>query len=743
MLAGLNVQSQSIEVTNISAEYACVGSRVTVTFKTTNGKGNSTWFNTTTDFRVQLLQGTSNIAIGAIFQINTDFGKNDAVTINLKTTYTIPSSLSPGSYSIAIVSINPGISGTQGKLDFTVNDPGRWTGAVNSDYLNPGNWACGIIPDFTRNVSIPAVVPAPVVTAGTGLSNNLTIQANASLTVNSALNVVGNITNDGTLDVSAGSVSLGGSTARTIPSNLFAGNIIKDLTLNNVAGTSLTGPLKVSGILKALNGTFNTGGFLTLLSNSTKTAQIDGSGTGTVLGNLTIQGYLPSGYGYKYLSSPFQAAMVNELAAEVNLTDPFPTVYRYQEDKETAGWVNYVNPSGLLSPMQGYAFNLGSSAEPKTIEMSGVVNNGTLSINLSNNNRLYTQGFNLVGNPYPSPVDWNTAGGWVKTNIDNALYYFKAGGTSVYDGVYGSYVNGISTDGGISNNIIPAMQGFFVHVSNGIYPVSATLGINNSARTTLHPAARILKGKGQKLSSTSSGFHHSDGSGSKTSLRMQAEYDQGALISDQTVIYFDDEASHKFDRAYDALKLMNTDTSVPNLYTISSDAQNLSINALPNSADSVRTVPIGLRVEKSGFVDLSVSSLDDLPYGLKVYLMDAQSNILQNLNQNPAYRVNITAGTYEERFSILFSLKDLTIPQLSKDLFSAHYANGKFVYQLKGNAENSKASIIVSNMNGQVMHRSDFRGADRRELPINLSPGIYVVTCLSEIGIESKKALVN
>ena len=54
---------------------------------------------------------------------------------------------------------------------------------------------------------------------------------------------------------------------------------------------------------------------------------------------------------------------------------------------------------------------------------------------------------NLVGNPYPSAIDWDASSGWTKTNIDNAIYFFKASGTDQYGGTYSSYVNGVSSDG--------------------------------------------------------------------------------------------------------------------------------------------------------------------------------------------------------------------------------------------------------------------------------------------------------
>src|SRR5690606_10299861 len=96
----------------------------------------------------------------------------------------------------------------------------------------------------------------------------------------------------------------------------------------------------------------------------------------------------------------------------------------------------------------------------------------------------FTRGFHLIGNPYPSPIDWNASEGWTKLNVENGIYFFTAG-TTQYTGTYTSYVNGISSTDGKSSNIIPSMQGFFVKVTNpaaGASKVTGSLSINNKAR---------------------------------------------------------------------------------------------------------------------------------------------------------------------------------------------------------------------------------------------------------------------
>ena len=159
----------------------------------------------------------------------------------------------------------------------------------------------------------------------------------------------------------------------------------------------------------------------------------------------------------------------------------------------------------------------------------------------------------MSGNPYPSPIDWDAASGWTKTNIDNALYYFRASTTDEYGGTYSTYINGISSDG-LATAIIPSMQGFFIHVSDGSYPVTGTLGLNNSVRVTdlTHP------------------FVKSEEKSSIPLIRLGATFADDTASTDPMVIYFDEKAQTGFDTYLDARKLMNTDYNVPNLYAFGS-----------------------------------------------------------------------------------------------------------------------------------------------------------------------------
>jgi len=601
-----------------------------------------------------------------------------------------------------------------------------WTGAVSTSWYLTGNWLPAAIPTAITNVTIPSgLTNYPLINSGIAAANNVTIQAGATVTVsNATLQINGVITNSGSFTATSGTIELNGVAAQVIPAAAFTSNTLLHLTVNNTAGVTLQGILNISGILKVTSGQLNTGGFLTLLSTAAKTALIDGNGAGQVSGNVTVQRYLPNAFGYKYISSPFQAATVNELADDINLNASFPSLYRYVENRASSGWVAYTNPSGLLTPMTGYTAQMGTSNSPVTVDITGVVNNQTITAPaLTNNNQPYTQGFNLVGNPYPSPVDWDIAAGWSRTNIDNAIYYFNAGAADQYTGTYSSYINGVSSDG-VASNVIAAMQGFFVHVTNGTFPVTGTLSVNNNAR----------------INNLSPVFHRV--SQTMPVLRISAAFADDGLAADRLVVYFDAAASPSFEKSMDALKLMNTDPAVPNIYALSADKAHLSINAWPQFPDSTDVIPLGLKTERAGWITFNTEDIERIPQQLHIYLKDEVTGKSEELRQYARYRVYLDAGTYEQRFSLVFRNNGTVSPPSPEPVFRA-YSVGKMLYGYFDKVPGEKCRITVSNLLGQVLWRKDVTGNGQHVIGAQYSSGLYIVSFYTDDKVVSRKVFIN
>jgi len=79
--------------------------------------------------------------------------------------------------------------------------------------------------------------------------------------------------------------------------------------------------------------------------------------------------------------------------------------------------------------------------------------------------------------------------------------------------------------------------------------------------------------------------------------------------SDAAVIYFDESAPKTFDEQLDALKLMNTNSDVPSLYSVSPDSAKLSIRALTYPVDSLTVLPLGLKTEKEGWITFNAKDI--------------------------------------------------------------------------------------------------------------------------------------
>lgn len=605
----------------------------------------------------------------------------------------------------------------------TVMDQSIWTGAVSTDWYNSANWRCGNVPDPETDVVIRAATRQPVISTGTASAKSIYIASSAQISLSSTLEISGGLSGSGTISAASGHIVCNGSAAQSIPANFFTSNTIRNLTVNNSAGVTLLGALNVSGIVKSVSGTLASAGYLSLLSTASGCALIDGSGGGTVSGNVTMQRYLSSGYGYKYVSSPFQSATVGEFAQEVDLDADFPTFYAHDENQETSGWIDYTDESGSLQPLIGYAANFGDQSSPKTVSLTGIVSNGTISLSaLYNHNKAYTQGFHLVGNPYPSPIDWNAGAGWTKSNIDNAIYYFNAGSSDQFAGSYSSYINGVSSDG-VAGSIVPSMQGFFIHVSNGSFPVLGSLTVNNAARTNnLTPV-----------------FHKTSAS-AQSVIRLQLMPDGDSLHRDQAAVYFDEEATASYDKELDALKLLNTDERYPNLYAYSSDMERLSIASVPSPAGNEdMVIPLGIKCQKSGAYVFTLTSAEHLPKGMSIFLADRGNGSVHKLSSQKQLFLNLQQGTNAKRFFLIFSRKNkVSMPAVSNEAMA--YVSGSSLFVV---AENDGEVLSMYNMSGQKVLSRELHSNGLHEVGLHFATGVYIVVLNGSEGKRVKKIYVS
>ena len=101
-------------------------------------------------------------------------------------------------------------------------------------------------------------------------------------------------------------------------------------------------------------------------------------------------------------------------------------------------------------------------------------------------------GWNLVGNPTPSTIDWNSSSGWTKTNMDGTIY--------IWDPATSSYKTWNGTTGNLGSGKIAPFQAFWVKANASSPSLKGDNGVKTSGGSFLGKIAA----RNSKLASASS-----------------------------------------------------------------------------------------------------------------------------------------------------------------------------------------------------------------------------------------------
>lgn len=225
----------------------------------------------------------------------------------------------------------------------------------------------------------------------------------------------------------------------------------------------------------------------------------------------------------------------------------------------------------------------------------------------------------------------------------------------------------------------------------------------------------------------------------KPLFRISARF-KGALDDDPATIYFDQKNSAEFHKDFDALKLMNTDQSVPSLYIFSADAKRLSIMGLPVQGITDMSVPLGIKTSRAGVISLNVQALQSLPYSY-IYLQDLVKKSVQEIHQNTQLSIQLGSGQTENRFILLFRNKQyegISAPSVWKA-----YSSGGKVYITLDSISGLSGQLSIISMSGQQIYRQELSNAGLHTLSPPVSPGIYILSFLSSTGNHTKKIILG
>ncbi len=134
-----------------------------------------------------------------------------------------------------------------------------WIGVVSTNWNTPGNWSTNAVPTSASDASIPAIaIHQPTVNelpATPAVCRNLSILKGSTLTLPSGkdLSVSGSWLNNGSCNFDESSkVTFNGSSAQGISGS--GTNTFGNLTIDNIAGITLSSNIRANGTLDFLNG---------------------------------------------------------------------------------------------------------------------------------------------------------------------------------------------------------------------------------------------------------------------------------------------------------------------------------------------------------------------------------------------------------------------------------------------------------------------------------------------------------
>ncbi|MCX6229266.1 MAG: hypothetical protein NTV75_08870 [Bacteroidia bacterium] len=497
-----------------------------------------------------------------------------------------------------------------------------------------------------------------------GISGNTTINNGGSFTVSTYCS----LTFNGLLTINNG----GSYSNSTTTGVVLKGGITNGSSGTFTAGTGIytfnTNSQEINGILAIPNVTINASAILTItrssalavsgtLTNSAGNGglvlQSDATSTASLIHSsadvpATVQRYISgAAEAWHFLSSPVSTQSISGTwlpsgtyggtggtGYDLYLWDEPKSCWKY---KLNAKWDSLNGGSNNFNVGRGYLYSVQATNPTKIF--SGNLNNGTQSIALKYaGTDLTVKGFNLVGNPYPSSIDWQASSGWTRTNLttsgsgyDMWIYNPATSNYGVINSASGTGTNSVT-------RYIAPMQGFFVRAAS-----SGTLGMTN--------AIRVANG--------ASDWKSASFDPDVLSITVASEQNSG---SDEARLLFGYPQNQE-----GAPKLFSPATTAPSLY-LAEGTKNYTLRYLSDTLVN-REVAVLFKPGTTGRYTLT---FDFDPALFKtVILEDRQAKTVQNLNSQSTYRFSASAADQPNRFLLHFApIKEFQILELPAKISS-------------------------------------------------------------------------
>jgi|GEM_PF-648453 len=466
---------------------------------------------------------------------------------------------------------------------------------------------------------------------------------------------------------------------------------------------------------------------------------------------------------YTYWSTPVEGQILKNTA-----TGSGPTTYTtggFSEGTPNNRIYDYYEPTdnfkatadANFTTAKGYAIR-GKNSYSTTLhtldtslKFTGVANNGVYSIGIQKSKNTtagtppttYTHGYNLIGNPYPSNINFITfynleRDGVKNSDVINAKAWFWTNsspsvtqGGSAYSG--NNYAT-ITLAGGASpttvnsttgtptpNEFIKVGQGFIVEMlgtpPTGTTPNTATLKFDNTIRTN-----------------NSTGHFYNNNKSTDAINRYWVKLVSPENIVNTILLAHMDGATNNYDANYDAELLTVGDDS----FYSKLNTQKLQIQARSNPLNNDDIIALGTKYATSGIYKISLGNKEGIfATDHKIYLKDKLTNSYTDLTADD-YSFAANKGIDENRFEIVYK-EDAVLGTdvITKSDFTVYKDGESYI------VKSSKAlgKIEVYDTSGRMLITSTTRENSIKIDASMLINGVYIIKAENSGEMKTKKII--
>lgn len=626
-----------------------------------------------------------------------------------------PTNAQPGTYTYTVRIQDP-ISACNHLLNANVEiglAAFEWNGTLNDQWTTATNWLNGTVPPSGANVTITGAGSPPTI-SGNIQVGDIALQDGASINFSNGfatLRVSGDFINNGDFTPGEGKMTFNGESTQRISGNNVP--VFHGLRMDVSDTLRLETPLQLTGAMQPASGVFDFNNHrVTLLSDANNTGSIGEIKNGAeILGDsIVYQRFIPTGSGsWRMLCTPLTDVSFEQWNDDFpttgfpgadfpnwpNSANPWPSIRTY--DESVIGTTNegFEGIDNITAPIEnGVGYFTYFIPNSTLIDAEGSFHQGPKLWNLSHTNSgtdARHDGWNLIGNPYPSAIDWESQSGWTKSNVANAVYAFSS-----VTGQYTAYINGVGI--GQFNGQIASAQAFWVKAESS----GASVSINESAKIDVNGV--FLRNSDANTESL-------------VRIRLNTPHEN---IWDETVVGFHSSAGGGFDAHLDAWKFFASNVQLPNIATrpLDDGTRALAISMLPLPEEDT-VVDLVIRNGSQTQLTLVNTLVDSYDSEICLVLEDRELETHVSFNQSESYSFSVGAMPLEERFALRFSAPlDLTV----FDESCPNADDGKLIAQ--GFGEAPWTFTWIDEM-GQIIRTTE--GSTVADVFENLTPGFYEV----------------